>query len=89
MAGLPNSPTAALLCAKFALPAIPDLLKLLFLLLPKIPIPPIPILPILNISLGLNCAGANPLSVSAGLPWGGGRETNSLPDPDTTPESPE
>jgi hypothetical protein len=45
-------------------------------------LPPLPQLPIPHLSLGLNCNLSNPLSVNAGLTYGGGRTSNAPPDPD-------
>jgi len=48
--------------------------------LPTIPFPPK--IPLPYISLSLNCNLSNPLNVSAGLSYGGGRQSNADPDPD-------
>lgn len=81
MADLPDTLPAASLCG-FKLPTLPNFLKLLLPAFPKIPIPP---LPIFNISLALNCSLSNPLSVSASVPWGGGRTRSGLPESGTQP----
>lgn len=73
---LPDTLPAASLCG-FKLPALPNLLKLLLPIFPKIPLPP---LPSFAFSIGLNCSLTNPLSVSAGVPWGGGRTRSGLPE---------
>jgi hypothetical protein len=47
--------------------------------------PPIsfpPPIPTFGPSLGLNCSTTNPISVSAKLPYGGGRVGTGDPDPD-------
>jgi len=48
--------------------------------LPAIPFPPP--LPFFSFSLSLNCDLNNPLSISGGLQWGGGRVASFDPDPD-------
>ncbi len=48
-------------------------------------LPPInfpPKLPSLQAAIGLNCDTDNPLDISAGLDWGGGRVGTQDPDPD-------
>lgn len=69
-------PPAASLCG-FALPTFRFAFSLK---LPALPIPP-PI-PFFSFSLSLNCDLSNPLNVSAGLNWGGGRVATFDPDPD-------
>ena len=54
-----------------------------FKLLPSLP--PIsfpPPIPTFSLSIGLNCSLSNPLNISAGLAYGGGRVSNADPDPD-------
>jgi hypothetical protein len=51
-------------------------------LLPAIAFPPK--LPIPRFSLQLTCDPSNPINVSAGLGYGGGRVSRTDPDPDTT-----
>src|SRR5574338_1056826 len=62
----------------FTLPA----LRLDILLGLKIPLPNLPPLPTFNISFALNCSLSNPIDVSAGVAWGGGRASNLPADPD-------
>lgn len=47
---------------------------------PSIKFPPP--LPTFKPSLGINCSTTNPINVSAGLAWGGGRVATSDPDVD-------
>lgn len=69
-------PPALSLCG-FALPTF----RLAFTLkLPNLPFPPP--LPFFNFSLSLNCDLSNPLSVSGGLSYGGGRVASFDSDPD-------
>ena len=75
-AGFSAGPPLGQLCG-FAIPGFT------FKLLPSIP--PIsfpPPLPSFRLSIGLNCSADNPLSVSAGLSYGGGRVSNSDADAD-------
>lgn len=51
-------------------------------LLPAINFPPK--LPIPRFSLQLTCDPSNPIDVSAGLGYGGGRTSNADPDPDAS-----
>jgi len=51
------------------------------LVLPAIPFPPFPI-PIFNLSLTLTCSLDNPIDVSGGITFGGGRISCFDPDPD-------
>jgi hypothetical protein len=60
--------------------AIPSFLFILKFLLPPLPFP-LP-LPTFNFSIGLNCDLNNPINVSAGLTWGGGRKPSYDRDPD-------
>jgi hypothetical protein len=48
--------------------------------LPTISFPPE--LPDLRVSLGINCSLSNPVNISAGVPYGGGRVGSFDPDPD-------
>lgn len=76
-AGFSQSPIPAATLCGFALP------KLSFKLgfkLPALKFPPAP--SSFGVSLGLNCSTDNPINVSAGLPYGGGRVSTSDPDPD-------
>jgi hypothetical protein len=41
-----------------------------------------PKLPTFPVQIGLNCNASNPLNVSAGLSWGGGRVSSGDPDAD-------
>jgi hypothetical protein len=41
-----------------------------------------PPLPTFSLSIGLNCDLDNPLNISGGVGWGGGRVGTSDPDPD-------
>jgi hypothetical protein len=75
-AGFSASPPIAELCGF----KIPFFLFSLGFVLPPIPFP-FPI-PKFRLSLGLNCSLTNPLNVSAGIDSGGGRVSNSDPDPD-------
>lgn len=77
-AGFEEGPPVASLCG-FAIPSF--LFKLSFNL-PAISFPPP--LPSFFIALGLNCSLNNPLDVSAGVPYGGGRQASFDPDPDAT-----
>jgi hypothetical protein len=74
--GLAPSPPAASLCG-FSLPK--SLFKFGFKL-PALAFPPA--IPTPYLALGLNCSLSNPLDVSAGLRYGGGRTPNADPDPD-------
>jgi hypothetical protein len=76
-AGLADSPTAASLCG-FKFP--PEIFFKFGFKLPSINFPPP--LPIPHIQLALNCDLNNPLSVDAGLSYGGGRSSNADPNPD-------
>ncbi len=61
---------------KFKLPS--------FLFKIKFKLPPInfpPKLPSFSLSLGLNCDLSNPLNVTAGVKFGGGRVSTGEPDP--------
>lgn len=75
-AGFSPGPPAAELCG-FKLPT--------FLFGIKFNLPPIsfpPPIPNFRLSLGLNCSLSNPINISAGVAYGGGRVPNSDPDPD-------
>ena len=69
------SPPVASLCG-FALPSFAFAIG--FVLPTIFPLP----IPVFSISIGLNCSLTNPLDVSAGLSYGGGRVASSDPDPD-------
>lgn len=71
------SPPAIALCG-FALP-LPG--YVFGLKLPS-PIPFPPPIPKLKLAIGLNCALNNPLDVSAGVDFGGGKVANADLDPD-------
>ena len=49
--------------------------------IPAIPFPPPLPFPIPQFSFSISCNFDNPVDVSAGLEWGGGRTSNALPDP--------
>ena len=57
------------------------------LVLPAIPFPPFP-LPIFNLSLSLTCSLDNPIDVSGGLAFGGGRTPCFDPSPDDEEDDP-
>jgi hypothetical protein len=76
-------PTVDSLCG-FALPSLSNLFK--FPALPAIPNFPPP-LPIPRLSLGLNCSTDNPIDITAGIAYGGGRLPTSDPNPDLALDS--
>jgi hypothetical protein len=41
-----------------------------------------PKLPVFRLSIGINCLLSNPVNISAGVAYGGGRVSTSDPDPD-------
>lgn len=41
-----------------------------------------PALPVFRLSIGINCLLSNPVNISAGVAYGGGRVSTSDPDPD-------
>ncbi len=45
-------------------------------------LPAIPALPSFNFAFNLSCDPSKPIDISAGLPYGGGREAHYDPDPD-------
>ncbi len=49
------------------------------------PLPIPPPIPIPKLAIGLSCNLSNPLEISAGLEWGGGRTATFDPDPDDGP----
>lgn len=78
--GLPPSPSATDLCG-FKFP--PTLQFKIGFSLPSGGIQFPPQLPVPHLALALNCNASNPLSVNAGIAWGGGRKPNAPPDPDS------
>jgi hypothetical protein len=48
----------------------------------KLPSLKLPIPPKFSISIGINCSLENPFDVSAGVEWGGGRQSSGPRDPD-------
>lgn len=78
-AGLKPGPKAISLCG-FNLFFPPTIYFKFGFNLPSFHFPPP--LPTFNFSLSLNCDINNPISVSAGITWGGGRKVNAAPDPD-------
>lgn len=77
-AGFAPGPPVATLCG-FAFPSFKPFLKI------GIPIGGIsfpPKIPTFSPSLGLNCDVNNPLDVTAGVKWGGGRVASFDRDPD-------
>lgn len=76
-AGFADDPSAATLCG-FTFPPFPFFKFGFSLAGLKFP----PALPIPKIGLAINCDLNNPLSVTAGVAWGGGRNPNGYPDPD-------
>jgi hypothetical protein len=75
--GLPVSPNALTLCG-FTFP--PAIFFDFGFSLGGFEFPPK--LPVLTLGLSINCSLSNPLSVSAGIKWGGGRASNAPSDPD-------
>lgn len=75
--GFALGPPAVSICG-FALP-LPSIL--LGIVLPS-PLPIPPPIPIPKLAIGLNCSLDNPLDISAGIAFGGGRVGASDPDPD-------
>ncbi len=59
-----------------------------------VPIPPSisfpPTFPPFSLSFHfrLSCDPTNPVSVTSGVPWGGGRTSNAPPDPDDSEDDP-
>jgi hypothetical protein len=87
---LPDVQDAELLNASFTLGlpvaslcgfALPSILLGLGIVLPS-PLPIPPPLPKFKLAIGLNCSLDNPLDVSAGIEFGGGRVATGDPDPD-------
>lgn len=76
-AGLPDSPGALSLCG-FTFP--PPIFFQFGFQLPTINFPPP--LPSIFLALSINCSLTNPLNLSGGLKYGGGRDSNAPPDPD-------
>jgi hypothetical protein len=72
----PKLPAIALCGFKFP----PSLFFIFGFKLPSIAFPPKIPLPYLH--LALNCNLSNPIDVSAGVAYGGGRASNNNPDPD-------
>jgi hypothetical protein len=76
-AGFSEGPPVASLCG-FSIPGLRFKfgVKLpgLFAFPPKLPFP--------HIGFGLSCSTDNPLNITAGVSYGGGRTSNGLPDPD-------
>ena len=73
------SPPVIALCG-FALPTF---LFAFGVKLPKLPFPIPPKLPTFSLSLGIDCMMHNPVNISKGVKWGGGRKSTSEPDPDS------
>ena len=68
-------------------PAIPPITLGVSLPIPGgISIPPK--LPELNVHFKLSCDPTDPVSVTGGLAWGAGRESNAPPDPDDSEDNP-
>ncbi len=78
-AGVTTPPTAAQLCG-FKFP--PTVFFKFGFVLPPLPFQFPPPLPKVHVGLALNCDLSNPLSVSAGVSFGGGRASNAPADPD-------
>lgn len=78
-AGFALGPPVASLCG-FAIPSLRFKFGLKFPGLPGISFPPP--LPFPFLSLGIHCDSDNPLDVTAGVKYGGGRVSNAPPDPD-------
>jgi len=78
-AGLADAPDAKSLCG-FKFP--PTLFFKFGFVIPSFGIQFPPPLPTIKLSLALNCDLNNPLSVDAGVKWGGGRTPNADPNPD-------
>ena len=72
-------PPVASLCG-FKLPTLSINLSLPPVSLPSLPFPPK--LPTFKLSIGINCASSNPLDISGGIAWGGGRVSNADPRAD-------
>ena len=53
--------------------------------IPAIQLPSLPI-PVFSLSLAISCSLDNPIDLSGGLEWGGGRKPKFDPDPDLTEE---
>jgi hypothetical protein len=79
-AGFALGPPVASLCG-FAIPSLRFSFGFKIPGLPGIAFPPA--IPFPFLAIGLHCDSDNPLDVTAGVGYGGGRVSNAPPDPDS------